>query len=38
LRFEIDDNDDLGADYLSFYSGSAAEADRPELVVTYYVP
>jgi hypothetical protein len=38
LRFESDDNDDLGADYLSFYSGNAADADRPELIVTYYVP
>ena len=38
LRFAIDDNDDLGADYLSFYTGDAAEADRPELIVTYYVP
>lgn len=38
LRFEIDDDDDLGADYLSFYSGNGAEADRPELIVTYYVP
>ena len=38
LRFNLDDNDDLGADYLSFYSGNAAEADRPELIVTYYVP
>jgi hypothetical protein len=38
LRFELDDNDDLSADYLSFYTGNAAEADRPELIVTYYVP
>jgi len=39
LRFEIDDDDDLGADYLSFYSGNApTEADRPELIITYYVP
>jgi hypothetical protein len=38
LRFELDDNDDLGADYLSFYTGNAAEADRPQLIITYYVP
>ncbi|MBN2114559.1 MAG: ExeM/NucH family extracellular endonuclease [Acidimicrobiia bacterium] len=38
LRFDLDDNDDLTADYLRFYTGDAAEADRPELIVDYYVP
>jgi hypothetical protein len=38
LRFEVDDNDNLTADYLSFYTGNAAEADRPELIITYYLP
>jgi streptogramin lyase len=37
LRFFTDDNDDMGADYLSFYTGDTpTEADRPELIVTYY--
>lgn len=39
LRFARDDDDDQTADYLSFYTGDApAEADRPQLTVTYYVP
>jgi len=38
LLFELDDNDNARADYLSFYTGDAAEADRPELIVTYYLP
>lgn len=38
LRFELDDNDDMGADYLKLYSGNAAEAYRPVLTVTYYLP
>ncbi len=38
LRFATDDNDDLGADYLSFYSGNAALTDRPQLIVSYYIP
>ena len=29
LRFVTDDNDDLGADYLSFYTGNAADGHRP---------
>ena len=29
------DNDDLGADYMGFYPGEAATANRPQLVVTY---
>jgi hypothetical protein len=28
----------MSADYLSFYSGNAAAANRPELIVEYYVP
>ncbi len=31
----LDDNDDLGSDYMGFYSGEAASGNRPELVVTY---
>jgi hypothetical protein len=38
LRFTKDDNNDLGADYLSFFSGNAAVANRPTLIVQYYVP
>ena len=39
LRFATDDNDDMGADYLSFYTGNApAATDRPELIIAYYVP
>ncbi len=35
VYFTTDDNDDLGTDYMGFYSGEAAAGNRPELVVTY---
>jgi hypothetical protein len=39
LRFQLDDNDDQGNDYLRFYSGDyGGLAERPRLVVEYYVP
>jgi streptogramin lyase len=39
LRFYTDDNDNLTADYVSFYTGNIPiEDDRPELIITYYVP
>jgi CSLREA domain-containing protein len=38
LRFTKDDNNDFGADFLKIYSGNAAEADRPQLIIEYYVP
>jgi hypothetical protein len=39
LRFQIDDNDDLGADTIKFYSGDTAIIDnRPLLLVEYYLP
>ena len=39
LRFKLDDNDDLGADYVMFFSGNwSTVADRPLLVVQYYIP
>jgi hypothetical protein len=39
LRFLLDDNDDMGADYVMFYSGDwSTVTDRPVLVVQYYVP
>ncbi|MFH1331347.1 MAG: ExeM/NucH family extracellular endonuclease [Actinomycetota bacterium] len=38
LRFALDDNDDGGADYMEFFTGNAPiVADRPELVITYYL-
>jgi hypothetical protein len=37
LRFQLDDNDDRGNDYLRFFSGDAGnQADRPQLVIEYY--
>jgi Bacterial pre-peptidase C-terminal domain len=30
-----DDNDDLGSDYMGFYSGEAATGNKPELVIQY---
>ena len=39
LAFQLDDNDDLGADFLAFYSGDAVDqANRPHLLIDYYVP
>jgi hypothetical protein len=39
LRFQIDDNDDLGADTIKFYSGDSTISDyRPVLQIEYYVP
>jgi hypothetical protein len=39
LRFMLDDNDDMGADYVMFYSVDwSTLGDRPVLVVQYYVP
>jgi hypothetical protein len=39
LRFEIDDNDDLGADTIKFYSRDTSTSDyRPVLLVNYYLP
>ncbi len=38
LFFERDDNDDLNADYVKFFSGNADYANRPELIITYWVP
>jgi hypothetical protein len=38
LRFQKDDNDDMAVDYLKLYSGNALnEADRPQLIIEYYV-
>jgi hypothetical protein len=39
LRFQIDDDDDLGADTIKFYSGDTLILDyRPVLQIEYYVP
>ncbi len=40
LRFQTDDNNNLVADYLKFYSGDyiTTTTDQPTLVVKYYVP
>ena len=38
LRFTLDDNNDKGADYIAFFSGDAVVANRPQLVIQYYVP
>jgi Tol biopolymer transport system component len=39
LRFQTDDNDDLGDDYLTFFSGNhTVLAERPHLTVQYYIP
>jgi len=38
LRFAKQDNGDNGADYVNFYSGNAAAANRPKLTITYYLP
>ncbi|MFZ5819138.1 MAG: hypothetical protein ACOYYJ_04475 [Chloroflexota bacterium] len=38
LRFQLDDNDDLGDDYLRFYSGDYdGLAERPRLLIEYYL-
>jgi hypothetical protein len=39
LGFQLDDNDDVGDDYIKFYSGNyGSQKYRPQLQVQYYVP
>jgi len=39
LRFEKGDNDDMGADYMKFFSGNyTTSTSRPLLIIQYYVP
>jgi len=38
LRFQLDDNNNAVANYLSLFSGNAPLASRPQLIVEYYVP
>lgn len=38
LRFKLDDNNNAIANFLKIYSGNAGAANRPQLVIEYYVP
>jgi uncharacterized delta-60 repeat protein len=38
FRFYLDDNDDLSADYVKFFSGDATTENQPQLIVTYVLP
>ncbi len=38
MRFKLDDNNNLLANYLSLYSGNAPLAYRPQLIIEYYIP
>jgi hypothetical protein len=38
LSFSRDDNEDLNADTVKFYSGNSLSANSPQLIVTYYIP
>ncbi len=38
LRFKLDDNNNAVANFLKIYSGNAGAANRPRLVIEYYVP
>jgi hypothetical protein len=38
LRFKLGDDNDFSADFLRLYSGDSTEANRPQLVIGYYVP
>jgi len=38
LRFKLDDNNNAVNNFLSLYSGNAALANRPKLIVKYYIP
>jgi len=38
LRFKLDDNNNPIANTLIIYSGNAPVANRPQLVITYYIP
>jgi hypothetical protein len=38
LRFRLDDNNNAVANILSLYSGNAPLVNRPELIITYFVP
>jgi hypothetical protein len=38
LRFQLDDNNNLLADFIKIYSGNAHAANRPQLIVEYFIP
>ncbi len=38
LRFATDDNNNATADFMTFFSGDATTANRPVLLVEYYLP
>jgi uncharacterized delta-60 repeat protein len=38
LRFNLDDNDDMNADYIKFFSGNSTDTNAPKLTITYFVP
>lgn len=38
LRFLTDDDNDLTADFMQFFSGDSTPANRPHLVITYHLP
>jgi hypothetical protein len=38
LFFSKDDNDDLDADYMKFFSGNSIDDNEPELIITYSLP
>ncbi len=38
LRFKLDDNNNAVANFLKLYSGNAGAANRPQLIIEYYVP
>lgn len=39
IRFKLDDNNNSTANFIKLYSGDSTNtADRPQLVITYYVP
>jgi exo-beta-1,3-glucanase (GH17 family) len=38
LRYSLDDDNDQRTDYIKFYSGDADNANKPILVLRYYIP
>jgi uncharacterized delta-60 repeat protein len=38
LLFTLDDNDDMGADIIKFFSGNSTAANQPQLIIQYYLP
>jgi hypothetical protein len=38
LRFRLDDNNDLNANYITLYSGYSVVVNRPRLTINYYMP